>query len=196
MRPISRIWSHFSHRSPIEALKSTATGVMKSLHISRETMVERVVEAHARIGAIERTGIEFNDHRDPVTRQKTNADRVFRWLDDAETDRNLLSVNMLPSIVAGLPVDVATEVLNEILAPAGFAVRPLRADPVEEFDPVEIVRAILSANHRTEADATALLDGIDPGEARRLYAALTESIRANTAIADALEATMRREVSA
>nr|WP_153076840.1 hypothetical protein [Paraburkholderia bonniea] len=181
-----------SHRSPIAAIKAVISEWRRLHGWSRETVTEMVVAAHTRIGGPQRTGIHFSHHHDVATRQKTNADRVYRWMNDEESDRNLLAVNMLPSILAALPSDLAAQLLNEILGPAGFAARVLHTDSATEINPAEIVRAILASNHRTELDATALLDGVDPGELPRLHAGLMESIRASQAIALAVESAMRR----
>ncbi|SDR52752.1 hypothetical protein [Paraburkholderia tuberum] len=180
-----------SHRSPIAAVKAVISEWKNAHGWSRETVVEQVVTAHMRIDAPCRTGIRFSDHHDPATRQKTNADRVYRWLDDDE-DRNLLSVNMLPSVLAGLPVDRAVALVNEILAPAGFAARTLDVSANGAVDPREIVQAIVRTNHRTEADATDLLDGIDPGELPRLHNSLVNDIAVKKSLVTAVESAMRK----
>jgi|SRR5580692_11471807 hypothetical protein len=181
-----------SHRSPIAAVKAGIVEWKNSLGWSRETVVEQLVTAHMRIGAPRRTGIHFSDHGDPATRQKTNADRVYRWLDDDDSDRNLLSVNMLPSVLAGLPVDRALAIINEILGPAGFAVRPLDTSANAEINTHEIVEAIVHANHQTEADAIELLDGVDPGELPRLHNSLINDVSVKTSLIGIVEAAMKR----
>ncbi|WP_246792003.1 hypothetical protein [Burkholderia perseverans] len=135
-------------------------------------------------------GVRFSDHHDHSTRQKTNADRVYRWLDDDDNDRNLLSVNMLPSILAGLPVESQLAVLGEILSPSGLSVRPIDRRCDGEVHPAEVVRAILSSNHRTESAAADLLDGIDPGELRRLHVSLSDEIGMKKTLLGRVEAAM------
>lgn len=181
-----------SYRSPIAAIKGNLTEWRNSRGWSRETVVEELVAAHARIGAELRTGVRFSDHHDASTRQKTNADRVYRWLDDDDNDRNLLSVNMLPTLLAGMPADAALAVLNEIIAPAGFVAHPAGRTNGEGVDANEIVQAIVRANHRTEADAADLLDGIHPGELPRLHNSLINDITVKKSLASAVEAAMRR----
>lgn len=181
-----------SHRSPIAAIKAALTEWRNTHGWSRETVVDEVVAAHKRIGAERRTGVQFSDHHDPATRQKTNADRVYRWLDDDDNDRNLLSVNMLPSVLAGMPADVALATLNEILAPAGFVARPVGAASTDDVNAHELVQEIMRVNHRTEAAAGDLLDGIDPGELPRLHNSLLDEITVKKTIASRVEATMRR----
>ncbi|MDE1139559.1 MAG: hypothetical protein PW999_07860 [Paraburkholderia tropica] len=165
-----------SHRSPIAAAKAAITE-LKNMHgWSRETVVDEVVTAHERIGAERRVNVHFSDHHDIVTRQKTNADRVYRWLDDDENDRNLLSANMLPSVLAALPIDLRVALVNEILAPLGLSSRVIEGSGGDDVNAQEIMRALVRANHRTEAAAADLLDGVDPGELPRLFNSLVEDI--------------------
>jgi hypothetical protein len=181
-----------SHRSPIAAIKAAMTEWKNSHTWSRETVVEQIVSAHSRIAADRRVGVQFSDHHDPATRQKANADRLYRWLDDDDSDRNLLSVNMLPSVLAGLPADVALAALNEILAPAGFAVRMLDGADSGDVSPHEIVQAIVRANHRTEAAAADLLDGVDPGELPALHNSLIDDIGVKKSLVSKVESAMRK----
>lgn len=111
---------------------------------SQSTAIEEVVQAHKLIGADIATEIVFDDTRpgrDEVTRQRVNAERVYRWLDE-DKDNNLLPVNFLPSILAALPMSDRVEVANEILAPCGLTVRPL-GDSEGVFDPVTHLQTFL-----------------------------------------------------
>ncbi|KVG03172.1 hypothetical protein WJ21_04605 [Burkholderia vietnamiensis] len=179
-----------SHRSPIAAIKAAFTEWRNQHGWSRETVVEQVVDAHSRIGAEFRIGVRFSDHHDHSTRQKTNADRIYRWLDDDDNDRNLLSVNMLPSVLAGLPVDVRIAVANEILSAAGLTTRLIESHVDGDVNAQEIVRTIVRVNHRTEAAAADLLDGIDPGELPRLRNSLIDEIGMKKNLIDRVEAAM------
>jgi hypothetical protein len=179
-----------SHRSPIAAAKATLTDMKNSHGWSRETVVDEVVQAHARIGAERRVNVRFSDHHDIVTRQKTNADRVYRWLDDDDNDRNLLSANMLPSLLAALPVELRIALANEILAPVGLTTRVIESSDTDDVNAQEIIRTIVRANHRTEAAAADLLDGIDPGELPRLRNSLIDEISMKKNLIGRVEAAM------
>ncbi|WP_322070958.1 hypothetical protein [Paraburkholderia bannensis] len=179
-----------SHRSPIAAIKAVITEWKDARRWSRETAVEQIVDAHERIGGERRVRVEFSAHQDEPTRQKTNADRVYRWLDDDESDRNLLSVNMLPSVLAALPIDLRIAIANEILAPAGLTTRVIESTDIDDVNAQEIIRSIVRANHRTEAAAADLLDGIDPGELPRLRNSLIDEISMKKTLVVSVEAAM------
>lgn len=180
-----------SYVSPIAAILREIIGWKNKNQWSRETVTQEVVEAHRRIGAESRVNVRFSESHDEPTRQKNDADRLFRWLHDDDNDRNLLSVNMLPSLMAALPRDRALSVLNEILNPAGYAVRTLALAQGDDLTPHELVQQVVRVNHRTEADAADLLDGIDPGELPRLHASLTNDIAVKKSLVVAVEASMR-----
>ncbi|AJK46193.1 hypothetical protein [Burkholderia plantarii] len=179
-----------SCRTPIAAIKAAMTAWRNAHGWSRETVVEEILNAHVRIGAEQRVGVRFSDHHDHSTRQKANADRVYRWLDDDDNDRNLLSVNMLPSVLAGFPVESQLALLGEILSPLGLTVRLIERQDEGEVHPGEIVKTILGSNHRTESAAADLLDGIDPGELRRLHASLSDEIGTKQGLLGRVEAAM------
>lgn len=90
---------------------------------SRETAAQAIVEAHEAIGGPAVTGIRFDkSNTDAFARQKAAADRIFRWLDDASKDSNLLPVNFIPSILAAMPVTVRISALNDLLRPFSLTV--------------------------------------------------------------------------
>lgn len=72
------------------------------------------------------TGIRFEPKTlDVFERQKVNADRIFRWLDDESKEGTLMPANFLQSVLAGVPEDVQRRALDRILMALGFAVRSL-----------------------------------------------------------------------
>lgn len=107
----------------------------KSRSWSRETVVQMIVEAHERIEGPAVTDIRFEgSHPDVFMRQKTNADRVFRWLDDSTKDTNLLPANFLPSILAAMPADIRIQCVNELFQCADITVRAIEAMPAGTED--------------------------------------------------------------
>ena len=112
-----------SHKSAIGSLLEVLDGWRKAGDKSRETAAEEIVCAHERIGGPARTGIAFEPRTtDVFKRMHTNAARLFRWMDDESKDTNLLSANMLPSVLAALPEDVRVHWLNDYLRPLGLCV--------------------------------------------------------------------------
>lgn len=136
---------------------------------SRETVTDQIVTAHYGIGAEKLTGIRFDPPtQDVFDRQKNNADRLFRWLDDCTKDKNLLPANFIPSLLAALPEPRRIALLDDLLAPFGLEVA-LREDvaPEGEITPQVVGQHLRSlVEHSAEATVavSAMQDGIDPGE--------------------------------
>jgi len=128
-----------SHKTVIKIISDAIEAWRKPLLKKRDDVADDIVRAHHDTGGVERTGIWIepaNAGRAEDLRMKANADRIFRWLDDQEKDRNLLPVNFLPSLLAGLPVHVRIAIMNEVLGPCGLAVRPV-VDAGGELVPFE-----------------------------------------------------------
>lgn len=149
---------------------------------SREAVVQVIVEAHERIAGPVATGIVFDPTtRDAFERQKVNADRVFRWLDDESKDSNLLPVNFLPSIWAAMPMDVRLPCLADCLRPIGICVNSADCPEDSEFDSVEHLRNLV----RVSATAQLALINAPTG------AALHQLEQAHKEIEGVQEATSR-----
>lgn len=117
-----------SHKTVIQIIADAIDAWRKPLLKKQSDVADDIVKAHHDTGGVERTGIWIEPAsagRAEDLRMKANSDRIFRWLDDQEKDRNLLPVNFLPSLLAGLPVHVRIAIMNDVLAPCGLAVRPV-----------------------------------------------------------------------
>ncbi|CAM3827453.1 Bacterial toxin YdaT domain-containing protein [Castellaniella denitrificans] len=113
-------------QTTITILRDEITDYRRGARLSRETVAASIVDAHENLGADVTTGIRFEPKTvDAFERTKVNADRIFRWLDDATKDGVLLPANFLVSVLAGLPEDVRRRALDRILLPLGFAARSL-----------------------------------------------------------------------
>ena len=98
----------------ISILKNHFEGWRKANNFSRETAVAYVVEAHEALGFDKVSGIRFDPNtKDAYDRMKVNADRVYRWLDDVTTDKNLLPTNFIPSVLAALPLECRVACVSE-----------------------------------------------------------------------------------
>lgn len=111
-------------KTVIGALRDALTEWRVRQRWSREAVADEVVKCY-RAGAWDAiVGLEFQDTgsgaRDIVRAMGTNADRVWRWLDDQTKSSTLLPANLLPSVLAALPPDLRLRVLTEILAPVGI----------------------------------------------------------------------------
>jgi hypothetical protein len=166
-----------SHKSRIQIIRDHVAAWRKSQGWSRESAAAEIVAAHERIGGHLSGAIVFDRSADVYTTQKNHADRIWRWLDDESKDNNLMPANFENSILAALPVERRVDLLNEILAQIDCVARARHHDAKAQLNAHELVQTIMRANHRTEADAADLLDGVDPGELPRLHSSLVDDIR-------------------
>jgi hypothetical protein len=166
-----------SHKSRIQIIRDHVAAWRKSQGWSRESAAAEIVAAHERIGGHLSGAIVFDRSADVYTTQKNHADRIWRWLDDESKDNNLMPANFENSILAALPVERRVDLLNEILAQIDCVARARHHDAKVQLNAHELVQTIMRANHRTEADAADLLDGVDPGELPRLHSSLVDDIR-------------------
>jgi hypothetical protein len=127
---------------------------------SRETVCQIIVEAHDSIDGPATTGIRFEPPTtDTYERQKVNAERIFRWLDDVSKDRNLLPVNFEASIEAALPIDLYLKFENMRLARRGVELRLVEVEPAPALDVTPHVHSII----KESAEAASALLSIGPG---------------------------------
>lgn len=149
-----------SHNTLIGIIKAAIVEWRKREGWSRETVVQAIVEAHDSLGAPAATGIVFDSPtRDPFERQKNNADRVFRWLDDEAKDTNLLPANFLQSILVAMPMDIRLHCLDTILRPLGVVAHSRDVVPEGEFDTATHLDDMI----REGAEAQVALVRIKPG---------------------------------
>lgn len=151
-----------SHDTLISTVLRHVNAWRREARLSRESVVQLIVEAHERVG--EATEIHF-DHgpADAFQRMKNNADRVFRWLDDQTKDTNFLPANFLPSILAAMPLDVRCACVNELLAVTGLAAHvPALSD--DDHDPIDVLRRVLKEGADVQQALAGLIDGYDEDE--------------------------------
>ncbi len=153
----SHVMRNASHKTLISVLLHHVNE-WRTLHkMSRETVVQLIVEAHERIGA--RTEIHFDKGpSDTFQRMKNAADRVFRWLDDQTKDGNFLPANFLPSILAAMPSEIRVACVNELLAVTGLAVH-CPATAGAELDVVEMLRHVMKEGGEAQQALASLIDG-------------------------------------
>lgn len=166
---------------------------------SRESVVQAIVEAHERTGGPANTGIRFEPHTtDAFERQKVNADRIFRWLDDATKDTNLLPSNFIPSVLAAMPMDVRLHCLDDLLRSLGIAARPVGGLEANDLNAVANLRNIMAQNSEAQQAVAALVDGATTDELLKAQRELAESRDATvTALAAVEEALVtHRDVGA
>lgn len=145
---------------------------------SRETCVAMIVEAHEAAGFNVDTGIEFvSQNKDAFSRMHTNAERVFRWLDDVTKDTNHLPSNFIPSILIAMPIDVRIAALADLLTPQGVSVS--RMDCNESADLPGLLQAVINESAQAQSAVVSLLDGATTAELAIAQRELSESIDAS-----------------
>ncbi len=137
--------SHKPRKTVIALVRDKLNEWRKGSQLTQLAAIDHVVSTHKEIGAEIATEIMFDDSRpgrDEFTRQRVNAERVYRWLDE-DKEKNLLPVNFLPSILAALPEEDRVELANEILAPCGLAVRARTSEAGNCFDAMSNLQVFL-----------------------------------------------------
>lgn len=166
----------------------------KSRSWSRETVVQAIVETHEKINGPTVTDIRFEgSHPDAFMRQKTNADRVFRWLDDSTKDTNLLPANFLPSILAAMPADIRIRCVNEMFQSADLTVRAISRSLEETEDFSRLLPSLLKESGEANVAVANLLDGATSEELAIARKELTESIEMQKSALEVVETVHARQ---
>ncbi len=167
---------------------------------SRETVCEEIVQAHGRIDGPAVTGVVFDpDSRDTFTRQRANAERVLRWLDDESKDNNLLTANMVQTVLAALPSDLRLSALDTMLRPLNMAAHCMFVGVDLAAGPdctifTSVVGNLIKESGEAHLAVLALVDGIDPGELEAAQKELSEALASYTQALATVEARMGRPI--
>lgn len=146
----------------ISTLKNHFEAWRKANNFSRETAVAYVVEAHEAHGFDVVSGIRFDPNtKDAYDRMKVNADRVYRWLDDVTTDRNLLPTNFIPSILAALPLECRVACVSEMFAPISVFASAAESAEDEELEVNRHLPGMMKETHEALQAVVHLNSGLD-----------------------------------
>lgn len=177
-----------SHKTWIAIVLDHVNSWRKRSGWSRESVVQAIVEAHEGIGGPANTGIRFEPNTtDAFERQKVNADRVFRWLDDSTKDTNLLPTNFIQSVLEAMPMEVRLHCLDDLLRPLGIAGRPVGGLETSDLNAVGNLRNILAQNSDAQQAVAELVDGATTDELLRAQRELAESRDATVTALAAVE---------
>jgi hypothetical protein len=147
------------------------------LRLSREKIVQIIVEAHEQVGDV--SGIVFDPMtRDEDERRKVNAERVFRWLDDQSKENNLLPANFIPSILAAMPIERRAACASEILVSIGLGVRMLDESDDADPDINDVIQSQLAHGASLQAATIAIQNPTPENlEAAELHFVAEEKVR-------------------
>lgn len=137
------------------------------------------------------TGIRFDkSNPDAFARQKAAADRIFRWLDDASKDSNLLPANFIPSILTALPVTFRISALDEILRPFGLAAWPMDIGG-GALDAPAMLKTLIKEQGEAAVAVSELVDGVTREELIRASKELADVIAAASTQRAVIEKALR-----
>lgn len=191
-QPVTRNGSH-ENQTWIAILAAAINQWKRENDWSRETVADQVVQAHVNNSSHLLTGITFDlkGSGDEFRRQHTNANKLFRWLDDFTKDNNLLPANFIGSILQALPMPIRQRTVNVLLADLGLTARPVvTAEPMQ---PLDMLRHIMQETSDVTAAYADLVDGIDPGELNQALEATISSIAALTRAKGVIQTMMETE---
>lgn len=180
----------FQKQSLVEVLRSTIeTWRRSSGTMSREAVAICVTEAHEALGADATTGISFESAgKDCYTRAKSAAQKLYRWLGGDDEQEAKLPANMLPSILAAMPMEQRLDFLNQVLCPLGVEARAIGRDTAGGLDVSRHLRTVMKEGNEAQLALVTLTP--DASESELLAAAneLVESAQAHEAAASDLMA--------
>ena len=153
-----------SHDTWISIIGSAVNQWKRQNDWSRETVADQIVQSHVNNHSHLSSGISFDTKGsgDEYRRQHTNANKIFRWLDEITKDNNLLPTNFIKSILLAMPVDMRLKAVNAMLIDLGLTAKTI--NQAEYKDPLEMLRELMHKTSEVNNAYAQLVDGIDPGE--------------------------------
>lgn len=176
-------------RTVVAALAAAMTDWKDSNAWSRESVAD-IVAGH------------FHDHHpnglqglvfqrrgsgDEYTRMHSNANKLFRWLDEVTKDTNLVPVNLLPYLLGAMPMQLRTKTINNILTLGGINMSAKPVDYVHPTKPLEMLEQVLSDSSEAAKALAALVDGVDPGELEHAQQTLTLALSSLQSAKDVID---------
>ncbi|AEJ01235.1 hypothetical protein Nit79A3_1403 [Nitrosomonas sp. Is79A3] len=153
---------HKSHkRSWISVVSDHVEGWKSANKWSRETTAEAIVNKYHEIYPNGLPGVEeFSNHPDMFTRNRVNATRIFRWLDDRTKDKNFLDSNFLSVILQALPDGIRLHCLNEMLRPMDIVAGSVEQQGIISQDkPISHLKSLIKESAEACHAITDLIDG-------------------------------------
>ncbi|WP_292992549.1 hypothetical protein [Nitrosomonas sp.] len=153
---------HKSHKRSWISVVSDHVEEWKSANKwSRETAAEAIVNKYHEVYPNGLPGVEeFSSHPDIFTRNRVNATRIFRWLDDRTKDKNFLDSNFLSVILQALPDDIRLHCLNEMLRSMDIVAESVwQQVKTSEDKPISHLKALIKEGSEACNALTDLLDG-------------------------------------
>lgn len=165
--------------------------------MSREAVAVCVTEAHEALDAESVTGIGFESAgKDCYSRAKSAAQKLYRWLGGDDEQEAKLPANMLPSILAALPMEHRLSFLNQVLCQVGIEARAVGCDVGARLDVSSHLRAVMKESGEAQLALVSLPATATHAELLAAHHELVEAAQASERAACALmaEITARQAV--
>lgn len=153
-------------------------------NISREGVAASVMDAHQALGGEADTGVDFSFVGDSYTQAKKAAQKLFRWLDVDGT----LPANMVPSILAALPLDVRLHCINQFFRPLGVETRSLDQAAPARFDGLAHLQHMIKENAEAQSAVVLATTVQTPQSIQTAIREVSESIQVSLDAKRSLEA--------
>lgn len=180
----------FQKQSLVEILRATVEAWRRnSGTMSREAVAICVTEAHEALGAEAVTGIGFESAgKDCYARAKSAAQKLYRWLGGDDEHEAKLPANMLPSILAAMPMESRLSFANQFLCPLGMEVRAVGCDVSAHLDVSSHLRSVMKESGEAQLALVSLQSTASVAELLNTHKELVEAAQANERAACALQA--------
>jgi len=181
---------HLQKQSLVETLRATVEAWRRSSgSMSREAVAVYVTEAHEALGAEAVTGIGFDSAgKDVYSRAKSAAQKLYRWLGGDDEQEAKLPANMLPSILAAMPMESRLSFLNQWLCQLGIEVRSIGCHVGERLDVSSHLRSVMKESGEAQLALVSLPSTATHAELLAAHNELVEAAQANERAACALMA--------
>lgn len=154
---------------------------------SRDAIVDDFVKVFRSLGGEAVTGVRFERRGvDEYDSMRIQGERVYRWLDDETKDNNLLTANMLPYLLAALPMDLRIGAVADMLLPTGLSAHV--AGKRHGMDVAHLLQAVAKGGGEATASLALLVTGAVPHDLHEAQRELTESIAAQQQALSEIEA--------
>ena len=181
--------SSLQSQSLVDVLRSAIESWRRGAGQSRETVALNVTEAHVRIGADVSTGITFDSSsKDVYTQAKHAAQKLYRWLGGDDEQEAKLPANMVPTLLAALPMEQRLDVLNQILCPLGIEARSAEQGVAAGLDTSKHLRAVMKESSEAQLALVSLPTGATEADLLAAHRELIESAQASELAANAVMA--------
>lgn len=184
-----------SHTSWIKIVREEVEAWRQDNDWSRETVVAQFVEEFSKSVGLTAWGIDFSDHPDIIQRQKNDADKVYRWLNDFEKDTNLLGLNFSKIILQTLPLEYRIRASAKLMVSIGLTAGIMDDAEDGELDYNDVAQVAMSSGMTVHA-VTRAVQVPTPENIQAAEIQLVKDDRLRTRLRKKLQGAMSRPFAA